>query len=124
VRLLLDTHVLLWLISEPSRIRSPLRRRIERADLVYVSSVSVLESFIKFRIGKLSLPPRFVALIGESGFKELAVTFQHAAAVETLPRIHKDPFDQVIIAQALCEGLPLVTADKIMARYPIEVIWS
>jgi len=127
VRLLLDTHALLWwLLDDPALPAAP-RRAIERAEAVFVSAASVWEVAIKQRLGKLpeltlgvaELP----ALIRESRFLPLAVDDRHAAAVATLPLHHRDPFDHLLIAQALTERLTLVTRDRQFAAYGVTLRW-
>ncbi len=127
MRLLLDTHALLWwLLDDPALPAAP-RRAIERAEAVFVSAASVWEVAIKQRLGKLpeltlgvaELP----ALIRESRFLPLAVDDRHAAAVATLPLHHRDPFDHLLIAQALTERLTLVTRDRQFAAYGVTLRW-
>jgi PIN domain nuclease of toxin-antitoxin system len=124
---LLDTHALLWwLLDDPALPAAP-RRAIERAEAVFVSAASVWEVAIKQRLGKLpeltlgvaELP----ALIRESRFLPLAVDDRHAAAVATLPLHHRDPFDHLLIAQALTERLTLVTRDRQFAAYGVTLRW-
>lgn len=127
MRLLLDTHALLWwLLDDPALPAAP-RRAIERAEAVFVSAASVWEVAIKQRLGKLpeltlgvaELP----ALIRESRFLPLAVDDRHAAAVATLPLHHRDPFDHLLIVQALTERLTLVTRDRQFAAYGVTLRW-
>ena len=122
MRLLLDTHVLLWVAAEPDRISNDVRRMIESRDTeLAFSAASVWEVAIKRTLGRedFDVDPRLLrrGLI-ENGYTELAVTGAHAAAVDSLPPIHTDPFDRILVAQALAEGLMLLTADPVVARYP------
>jgi len=124
--LLLDTHCWLWLKAEPDRLPSPLRRRITRdpAKLV-LSAASVLEISIKQATGRLKLqvdPATLVEELVEDGVKPLDVTMAHALRLASLPRHHRDPFDRLLIAQALTEGFTLVTADAQILAYDVPVI--
>ena len=118
MRLLLDTHVFLWAVSGSSNLRAAHRRVIQDADEVYVSAASIWEISIKTRLGKLKADSHeLAAAIESSGFIELPVRAVHAAAVEALPLHHTDPFDHLLIAQAMSEPLRLMTADAVLARY-------
>lgn len=125
LRLLLDTHVFLWLKSEPERIAAPALTALEDADNeLYLSVVSGWEIAIEYALGKLRLPanpPVYVpARIERAGFHELDVTMTHALAVSGLPAHHDDPFDRLLIAQAQIEGMTLVTADPRFAQYSVK----
>ena len=118
MRLLLDTHVFLWVLAGSRQLKAPVRRLLDEADAVYVSSASVWEVAIKAALGKIEADPLSVAqAIGPSGFTELPITSGHAAAVAALPALHHDPFDRLLIAQALQEPLRLLTADDTVAQY-------
>lgn len=122
MRLLLDTHVLIWVTAEPDRISNDVLRIIESRDTELVfSAASVWEVAIKRALGRedFDVDPRLLrrGLI-ENGYTELAIAGAHAAAVDSLPPIHKDPFDRILIAQALAESLMLLTADPVVAQYP------
>ncbi len=118
MRLLLDTHVFLWAVADSRKLGAAARRLIEEADEVSVSAASIWEIAIKSRLGKLAGDAEsLAAAIDDSGFAELPVTGRHAAAVARLPLHHADPFDRLLVAQALTEPLILVTADKTLARY-------
>lgn len=124
--LLLDTHCWVWLKTEPERLPSPVRRRITRdpAKLV-LSSICVLEICIKHAAGRLTLkhsPAHLVARILEDGVVALGATVDHALKVADLPAIHRDPFDRLLVAQALVEGLTLVTADANVLAYGVPSI--
>lgn len=122
MRVLLDTHVLLWAAGVPERLPDDVRVSLEnpQTELVF-SAASLWEIAIKNGLGRadLRVDPRALrrALL-EHGYVELAVTGAHAAAVDLLPRLHKDPFDRMLVAQAHAEGLTLVTANATVARYP------
>lgn len=117
MRVLLDTHLLLWALSAPSKVPAAARKLIAASD-VHVSAASIWEIDIKTAIGRLSANPREVlAALEPAGFLELPVTGEHAARVSDLPSIHRDPFDRLLIAQALTEPMHLLTNDAILARY-------
>ena len=121
---LLDTHVLLWAAAG---ILSPsVAKYIENeSNVLYFSSVSIWEVVIKRRLNKKDFeiePILFYQGLRSAGYKELPVTGQHALAVERLPALHKDPFDRLLIAQAISEELLFLTADKIVARYTGPII--
>jgi PIN domain nuclease of toxin-antitoxin system len=123
VRLLLDTHVLLWTLSGAERMSAEARERITepRAE-VFVSAATVWEAAIELSTGKLSLPPNLVEEIAAAGMRELPVTSEHGFAAGRLPRHHGDPFDRMLVAQAQLEGLTLVTADERLAAYGIPIL--
>jgi PIN domain nuclease of toxin-antitoxin system len=118
MRLLLDTHIFLWAVAGSSRLKPKTRQLIQQADAVYVSAVSIWEIAIKSRLGKIDVDPaELAAAIAASGFKELPVTAIHAAGVALLPSHHADPFDRLLVAQALAEPLRLLSADAVLAGY-------
>jgi len=122
VKLLLDTHVVLWWLNSDRRLSRPVRSSIEQqADQVLVSAASAWEIAIKRAVRKLEPPVRWHQEITEFGFEPLAITFDHAREAGELPRHHTDPFDRMLVAQARLEGLTLVTADPNIARYDVAV---
>ena len=123
MRLLLDTHTFLWAVAGSPLLKAATRRLIESADEVYVSAASLWEVAIKARLGKIEADPdELVAAIELSGFIELPVRASHAAAVARLAMHHTDPFDRLLVAQAVAEPLKLVTADAVLARYSDLVV--
>lgn len=123
MRLLLDTHVFLWAVAGSRRLTVPARRFIESADEVYVSAASIWEIAIKARLGKIEADPSaLAAAIEPSGFLELPVRAAHAAGVARLEPHHGDPFDRLLIAQALAEPLKLLTVDDRLAMYSDLVV--
>lgn len=127
MRLLLDTHVAIWALVSPKLLPEEIAGTIATADnVVHVSVASIWEIAIKFALGKPSAPPfSATAAAGyfqTAGYRMLDVTVRHAAAVEALPPIHADPFDRLIIAQALTEPFRLVTRDRRLAAYSDTVI--
>lgn len=127
MRLLLDTHALLWWLLDDPALPVGARRAIDRAETVYVSSASVWEIAIKQRLGKLPELALSAAeipdLVTQSRFAPLSITHQHAAAVAVLPTHHRDPFDHLLIAQAQIEKLVLVTRDPRFADYGVKTRW-
>lgn len=122
MRLLLDTHVLLWAAGEPERLRPSARALIEDPENdPYFSAASLWEVAIKSGLGRddFSVDPRVLrrALL-EHGYTELPITGAHAVAVDLLPPIHRDPFDRLLVAQAQIEAMTLLTADTTVADYP------
>jgi PIN domain nuclease of toxin-antitoxin system len=124
VRLLLDTHVVLWWSTDSPRLREEARDAIRNADQVMVSAASVWEAAIKAGMGKLTISVPFSAVAEANGFDRLPITFEHAAAVAALPEHHRDPFDRMLVAQALADGLILVTQDRAMEPYGVPVLWA
>lgn len=123
MRLLLDTHIFLWAVSGSPLLKPAVRRLIEGADEVYVSAASIWEIAIKARLGKIDADPHeLAAAIDASGFVELPVSAAHAAEVTKLELHHNDPFDRLLIAQALVEPLRLVTIDEVLAKYSDVVL--
>jgi PIN domain nuclease of toxin-antitoxin system len=120
MRILLDTHLFLWSIKNDRRLPKEARSKILNAMEVYVSSASIWEICIKIKLGKLDIQGTLsdvVEAIAQSGFCELPITAMHAAAVSTLADIHRDPFDRILIAQAISEPLTLLTADFQLKGY-------
>lgn len=118
MRLLLDTHVYLWWLQDHPKLSENGREKIIAASEVYISSASIWEASIKIGIGKLDVDiNELIAEIAGSGFQELPITTKHAAMVMRLPNIHCDPFDRILIAQAMCEPLRFLTADEILIKY-------
>jgi PIN domain nuclease of toxin-antitoxin system len=118
MRILLDTHIFLWLLTDDRKAKKSLRTQIEAATEVYVSAASIWEVAIKHELGKLDGDPvMFHQAIETFGFRELPITGEHTLAVAKLPPIHKDPFDRLLIAQAITEPLTLFTADELLCKY-------
>jgi PIN domain nuclease of toxin-antitoxin system len=123
-RLLLDTHVFLWWRGEPARLSSEVRSSIATADIVFVSAASAWETAIKVSLGRLEIPDTIEAGVVASGFEKLLITFSHADTAAHLPLHHKDPFDRMLVAQAQAEGLILVTHDRLLEPYDVEILWA
>ena len=122
MRLLLDTHVLLWWRQDNRRLGRAARTAITSAAVVYVSAASAWEVAIKSAIGRLHLGDPFDVHVQEAGFEPLAITFAHAAELTRLPPQHADPFDRMLVAQARLEGLTLVTHDRTFLEYDVRTI--
>jgi len=117
VRVLLDTHLLLWALAAPARLPPKARRVIRDAD-VYVSAASIWEISIKAALGKLRADPHEVlAALEPAGFLSLPIAGEHAARVASLPPVHRDPFDRMLVAQALVEPMRLLTDDAVLEGY-------
>ena len=122
MNLLLDTQVLIWSLAADRRLKSTARRAIEDgSNRVWVSAASAWEIRIKTALGKLRAPDDLLTQMTAVKFEELPVRIAHALYLRHL-RLHRDPFDRILIAQALCEGLTLVTADPILRGYPVRII--
>ena len=118
MRLLIDTQIYLWVLEDSSRLSRRAVRVMKEADGVYVSSATIWEASIKIRKGSLKIDPSIlVAYISESGMHELPVLASHAVLVATMPTYHKDPFDRLIVAQAMQETMRLLTSDTLLQRY-------
>ena len=124
MKLLLDTHVVLWWRQDSAQLTSTIRRTIASADEVLVSAASGWEVAIKVGVGKLKLADSFAWMVGESGFTELPVHLTHAERLATLPGHHRDPFDRMLVAQAQMEGATVVTHDRQFTPYDVPVIWA
>ena len=118
MKLLLDTHILLWVMQDAPQLGRPARRLLNEAEAVHVSSVSLWEIAIKSALGKLRVDQdELDAQLDKIGFTPLPVTWAHTRALRKLPPLHGDPFDRMLIAQALSEPLHLLTHDRALAPY-------
>ncbi len=123
MNLLLDTHVALWTWREPEKLSGSARVQIEDpGNEIWVSAAAAWEIALKWAAGKLDyVPERFGTMMQTSGFGHLAITAQHAIQSAALPRHHANPFDRMMIAQARCEALVLVTADRQISQYDVAI---
>jgi len=117
VRLLLDTHAFLWWCGDDPRLGDVERQAI-REGANFLSAASVWEMAIKQALGRLQLPEPASAAVARLGFGPLPIAFEHAEATVSLPPLHRDPFDRLLVAQARMEGLTLVTSDPLIRAYP------
>jgi PIN domain nuclease of toxin-antitoxin system len=123
VKLLLDTQIYLWYLADSPGLSREARAAIDEAEEVFVSAASIWEATIKVGIGRLrAVPGDLLAGIAASGFVELPVSARHAAAVAALPAHHRDPFDRLLVAQAVDEPVRLLTADRMLTRYTDLVV--
>lgn len=126
MNLLLDTHLLLWAASEPQRLSKKVRAMlIDPGNRLIFSSASLWEIGIKCGIGRPDFtidPRRLWRMLLASDYQELFVTGEHALTAGELPPLHKDPFDRILVAQARCESLLLLTVDKAVAKYGAAVL--
>ena len=123
MRLLLDTHIYLWSVTDDPKLTKAARKLILEAEEVFVSSASIWEASIKTSLGKLDADvDLLVSEIEASGYLELPIRAVHAALVRSLPDIHRDPFDRLLVAQAMAEPLRLMTADGHLSAYTDLVI--
>ena len=125
LRLLVDSHVLLWHVLDDPRLGPAPTAAIEADDAeVLISIASLWEIAIKSALGKLAAPQDFPEKVEQLGFEWLPVRAEHAWRVRDLPHHHRDPFDRLLIAQALVEGMPILTADPSFALYDAKVVWG
>jgi len=125
LRILLDTHILLWAAGQPDRLPVAARELLDdpRNEPVF-SSASLWEIAIKSGLGRSDFQVDARSLrrgLLDNGYLELAITSEHAVAIDCLPPIHKDPFDRLLVAQSMVEGITLLTADPLVAQYPAPV---
>lgn len=119
---LLDTHVLLWASAAPERLGPAAAALLVSSDVeIWVSAVSAAEIAIKRSIGKLEMSLEVSQLLPPLAASELDLTVAHGEATSRLPPLHRDPFDRLLLAQAVTEGLTLLTADEVVLRYPVAV---
>ena len=122
-RLLLDTHVLLWALEDSQALSVDARRSIaDTRNEVFVSAVSIWEMAIKRSLGKLRAPDNLADTVEEAGFAALPITLAHAEQAGMLPPHHRDPFDRMLVAQALAEGLVIVTGDALIPKYGVRTM--
>ena len=125
MKFLLDTHLLLWAAGNPDRLPAAARRLLDdlQNELIF-SSASLWEVAIKRGLGRgdFRVDARLLRRgLLDNGYGELPITSEHAVALDSLPSIHKDPFDRILIAQSMVEGITLLTADPLVAQYPAPV---
>lgn len=124
MKLLLDTHAFLWWRLDSRRLGRDARRAIRGADLVWVSAATAWEVAIKQSLGRIQLEEAFAVMVEDSGFDELPISFAHAERLQALPVHRTDPFDRMLVAQALEEGATLVTHDRQIGVYDVPIVWT
>lgn len=126
MRILIDTHVLLWGLQDEGRLSDRVRNLLPVED-VWISVASLWEILAKVQVGKLALPRPVGEYLTEkltaNGVSVLPLTFAHVKRLEEIPLHHRDPFDRILIAQSVEEKLPLVTADPLFKKYSVHLIW-
>ncbi len=122
MRLLIDSQVLIWILVDHPRLKPPIRELVTSADVVRVSAASIWEISIKRAQGRLSVPDDLLDRVRTSAIEPLAVTMEHGWLAGGLPMFHADPFDRLIVAQAISEGLTIVTSDRRIREYGVPVI--
>ena len=126
MKLLLDTHLILWAASSPERLsKKALDLLSDNENELFFSAANLWEITIKNGLGRADFKVDVSVLrrgLLDNGYSEIAITSQHAIAVSGLPDIHRDPFDRVLVAQAITEGITLLTADKLVAQYSGPII--
>lgn len=122
-RILLDTHVLLWWLSDDPRLGSEARGLVgDAANSIHVSAASTWEIAIKQGAGKVTAPDDLDGIVDREGFEKLPISLYHGQQAGRLPLLHRDPFDRMLIAQAQAEGLDILTADEQIPRYGVHTI--
>lgn len=128
MRLLLDTCTFLWLNGDPDRLPARVLEACQSdTDELFLSAASAWEIAVKWSAGRLALPEEPRIWIpdrrGRNGIAPLPVTEDSATCLARLPPLHKDPFDRMLVCQAICEGLAIVTPDPLIRQYPVRVVW-
>ena len=123
MKYLLDTHALLWTIFEPSKLSTEAQEIIlDRDNIICVSLVSLWEISIKKNIGRLDIPEEFFEVVRTGGFEILTLTMDQIEQYQTLPLHHRDPFDRMLVVQALQQKLILITRDSKISKYDLEIL--
>ena len=123
MRLLLDTHVVLWCFENSRRLKPSVRQAITHgSNQVYVSAVTPWELIIKTALGKIQMPDDFESQLRSCGFATLPIQVKHALRIRALPELHRDPFDRMLIAQAIAEDLTLVSHDAAVWQYDVSLL--
>jgi PIN domain nuclease of toxin-antitoxin system len=125
VKLLLDTRAALWWLDNDERLGAAAARElVNEANRVMLSAVVIWEVAIKRSLGKLQAPHDLASILIGAGAQPLAITLDHAAAAEALPWHHRDPFDRMLVAQALAEDASIVSQDERLRRYGVQLVWE
>lgn len=127
MKILIDTHVLLWGIQDEGKLSPRVRTLLPRSE-VWISVAGLWEIMAKAQVGKLKLPTPVGGYLAKkltaNGVSILSLTFEHVRRLEEIPLYHRDPFDRILVAQSMAEDLPVVTADPLLAKYAIRRIWD
>ena len=127
MKAILDTHAFLWAIAEDKKLSRRAQKIFTGPSDLWLSIASIWEIMIKVQTGRLPLPvptgPYIVKKLAENRIEVLPITLDHVLRTESLPLHHHDPFDRILIAQCVEAKLPIITADPIIERYPVQVIW-
>jgi PIN domain nuclease of toxin-antitoxin system len=123
MQILIDTHILFWWFTRPSKVKQHhLDLIADRQNEILVSMISLFELYIKAGLGKVELPRDFTSTLQKESFSILNMEIPHLDTFSKLKLIHRDPFDRLIIAQAISEHIPLISYDKIFNKYPVKLI--
>ena len=123
MNLLLDTHVIIWWLNNSPKLSSVHRDHIQNLqNICYISSATIWEISIKSQLGKITIPINYIDELKKQGFIELPIRWHHSDYIRTLPNIHRDPFDRLLIAQAITENMIVLSNDEFVRRYPISVL--
>ena len=124
---ILDSHAFLWALAGDARMSRRARDIFTGSADLSLSIASIWEILIKVQLGKLSLPrpagPYLVSKMADNRIKALPITIDHLLAIERLPMHHRDPFDRMLVAQSMEQDWPIITADRMFKKYPVQVIW-
>lgn len=124
MQLLIDSHAFIWWSESSPVLGGAARAAIaDPSNEVFVSIAGLWELSIKAGLGKLALPDDLEIMISNQGFSVLSITFAHLRRYSGLPSLHRDPFDRMMIAQALAEGIPIATGDRAFAAYGVQTVW-
>jgi PIN domain nuclease of toxin-antitoxin system len=123
MRILIDTHILIWWLDDNDRLSTPIRKRIANPDnQIFISAISIFEISMKMSLGKLSLGDSLEKQLQINAIDTLPFSLNHALTAETLPWHHRDPFDRMLIAQSLSEKMPIISCDEQFIPYNISLI--
>ncbi len=118
MKILCDTNILIWALCEPQKLSTLAKQVIEHASLIYISSISLWEIAIKSSLGRLTVKMADILdFLEEMDIKQLAINWEHACCVHSLPPHHRDPFDRMLIAQTITENLSFITSDNLLKKY-------
>ncbi len=123
MNIIVDTHILIWILNEPDKLSNSAKKiLLEGNPNVLVSAATIWELSIKSANKKITITNDWLKAINESGFRNLDITLHHAKLAGQLPHYHKDPFDRMLVAQAICEDFYLLTHDKMLKKYEAKIL--